>query len=95
MAPWSSVEEEARVFTREAEFERGLQAVRRALALALTPPDPVETPVPDPAAALTRVDQWKTLRRSVSSEYNVCWIVSRTRSVRLNTSIESSAAPDW
>ena len=37
--------------------------------------------------------QKKTLRRCMSSWYSVCWMVSRTWSVRLNTSIGSSAAP--
>ncbi len=41
---------------------------------------------PDPA-------QWKTDLRRISSEYSVCWIVSRTWSVTLKTSIGSSAAP--
>ena len=45
------------------------------------------------AAATTAAAQKKTLRRCISSRYSVCWIVSRTWSVRLNTSIGSSAAP--
>lgn len=35
------------MFTRVAEFDRGLHALRRV------PPDPVETPVPDPTAGVT------------------------------------------
>ena len=37
--------------------------------------------------------QKKIDRRAISRRYRVCWIVSRTWSVRLNTSIGSSAAP--
>src|SRR4051794_12514182 len=41
----------------------------------------------------TAGNQKKTLRRASSNLYSVCWMTSRTWSVRLKTSMGSSAAP--
>ena len=57
--------------------------------------DPARSPVPcrRPCQGSPDGSAPDGLRAASSSWYSVCWIVSRTWSVRLNTSIGSSAAP--